>query len=96
MFTPLEITFTAVFIAFVAGILLSTEVKDWLRGVPSDVRKSIGDVETNVMAKVTAARAAVLLDLKAAVPAPAKAAAAPVVFPVNPLPAAAATGPTGA
>lgn len=57
----------AVLVAFIAGVVLSTKVKDWLQGVPSDFRSRLNDLEASVKAQVKAASAHVVADVKAKV-----------------------------
>lgn len=55
------------FAAFVVGVLFSTKIKDWLQGVPSELRSHLNDLETSIKAQVKAASAAVVADVKAKV-----------------------------
>lgn len=57
----------AVLAAFVAGVVLSTKVKDWLQGVPSELRSHLIDLEASIKAQVKAASARVVADVKAKV-----------------------------
>ena len=62
-FTSLEITVIVGVAAFVAGVVFSTKVKDFLKGVPGDVRTGLNGVEANVVANIKAAQARVIADL---------------------------------
>jgi hypothetical protein len=53
--------------AFGAGVYFSQRVKDWLAGVPSDLRAALKGVEADVQAKVKAAQADVVGKVIAAV-----------------------------
>jgi len=94
-FTSLLTDFNLVLIglaaAFVAGVLLSTKVKDYVKGVPSQARVAINNVEADALVKLKAAQASVLATLPGAAPAPKvalSAAAAPVqTFTAAPAPA---------
>lgn len=46
--------------AFGAGVFFSQKVKDWIGGVPSDLRSVLKGVEANVQAKVKAAQSEVV------------------------------------
>lgn len=45
------ISLIAPVVAFGAGVLLSQKVKDWVRGIPSDIRKQLNQVEQAALAK---------------------------------------------
>jgi hypothetical protein len=71
--------------AFVAGVLLSQKVKDYVKGVPAQARAAINNVEADALAKLKVAQADVLAKLPGAV-AP-KVAVAPAPAPAAPAPA---------
>ena len=76
----------------VLTLLFSTKIKDFLQGIPSDLRSDLSAAETATLSKIKAAQKAVIAEVT---PAP-----APVVKPAAPpVPAAPVvvglTGPTG-
>jgi uncharacterized BrkB/YihY/UPF0761 family membrane protein len=94
MFELSDFLFPAlVVIAFVAGVVLSTKIKDVFKGIPSDLRTALDSVEADAAnavksAKktvVTTAVASALTSVKVAAPA---AAAAPVAAAAPAAPAA--------
>lgn len=70
-FTGVEATLIAAAVAFVFGVLFSQKIKDWFKGIPSDVRTGLNQVETAVRAKLTAAHTAAVAPAVAAVVVPA-------------------------
>ena len=74
--TDFNLVLAGVAVAFVLGVLFSTKIKDWFKGIPSDVRAGLNQVETAVRAKLTVAHAAAVTPAIAAVAAPP---AAPVI-----------------
>ncbi len=74
--------------SFVAGVLLSTKIKDYVKGVPAAARVALNNVQADALAKIKAAQADVLAKLPGAPPAP-KVALAPAPAPA-PLPVATA------
>ena len=56
--------------SFVAGVLLSTKVKDKIAGVPAAARVAINNVQADALAKLKQAQADVLAKLPGAAPAP--------------------------
>lgn len=50
-------------IAFVAGVILSQKVKDWLAGVPADLRTGLKGVEKRVIQEAQAARMRIIAEL---------------------------------
>jgi hypothetical protein len=92
--TDFNLVLAGLVAAFIAGVLLSTKVKDIIKGVPSAARVAINNVEADALAKLKNAQTNVLATLPGAPPAP-KVALAPLPLPapapVAPVPAAAAT-----
>lgn len=52
---------------FLAGVALSQKVKDWLAGVPSELRTELNALEASVKGQVKSAQAAVVADVKSKV-----------------------------
>lgn len=57
----------AILAAFIAGVILSTKVKDWLQGVPGSLRTELNALELHVKAQVKGAQSAVVADIKSKV-----------------------------
>jgi hypothetical protein len=55
--TEFNIAAVLVVVAFILGVLFSTKIKDWFKGIPTDVRKGLTQVETAVRAKLSASHA---------------------------------------
>lgn len=53
-------------VSFVAGVFSSQRVKDWLSGVPGEMRSALRNVEAVALARAKAAQAGVMNDLKVA------------------------------
>lgn len=87
-FTDFELAIAVNAAVFVAGVLFSTKIKDFFKGIPSDLRTALNGVEKTTIANVKQAQAKVV----AALPQPALKPPAP---PVPPAPVVTATGPTG-
>lgn len=67
-------------VAFVAGVMLSTKVKDFIKGVPAELRAALSATEKAALAEVSAAKSAAIAKVTGAKVAVAPAApAAPVV-----------------
>lgn len=62
-FTTVQIVIITGAAAFIAGVFLSQKVKDWLAGVPTDLRSALKAVEGDALGRVKAAQAAVLADI---------------------------------
>lgn len=94
--TNLEITLAVGAAAFIAGVVFSQKVKDWFKGIPSELRSALKNVETDTLSKIKAAQATVLAELPK--PPAAKTAAPATAAPVIPAPApvAAAAAPAPA
>lgn len=75
--TELQFTLACSGAALIAGVVFSQKIKDWIAGVPGDVRAALKGVEADTVAKIAAARASVLVQLPA--PAPAKAPLQPTI-----------------
>jgi hypothetical protein len=88
--TDFNLVLAGLVVAFIAGVLLSTKVKDAIKGVPAAARVAINNVEADALAKLKNAQTNVLATLPGAAPAP-KVALAPVTTftaaPVAPAPA---------
>jgi hypothetical protein len=56
--------------AFGAGVVLSQKVKDYIKGVPSEARTALSNIEKNVLADVKQAQSDVIARLPGAAPAP--------------------------
>jgi hypothetical protein len=90
--TDLQIDLVVAAVAFVAGVVFSTKIKDWVKGVPAELRTALSGAETASLSAIETAQHDVLAKLLPA-PAVAKVAAAPVAkvaAPAAPAPAAAA------
>jgi hypothetical protein len=61
--TEFNIAFIVGFIAYVAGVLTSTKVKDWVKGIPAQARVALNNVEADAQAKLKKAQADVLAKL---------------------------------
>lgn len=73
-------------VIFLAGVFLSTKIKDWLKGIPADVRKALQEVEAATVERIATATSNVTSQLpKPTVAAPA---APAVVAPPAPPPSA--------
>lgn len=59
-FSTLQLVVLSSAAAFGAGVFFSQRVKDWIGGVPSDLRSVLKGVEANVQAKVKAAQSEVV------------------------------------
>ena len=77
LLTDFNLVLVALVVTFVADVLLSTKVKDLVKGVPAQARVAINNVEADALAKLKIAQADVLAKLPGAAPAP-KVALAPV------------------
>jgi hypothetical protein len=91
-----NLTLVASFATFVVGVVFSQKIKDWVSGVPAEVRAAMKGVEAAALGNVKVAQASVLAQLKTALPPlPTVTAAvtAPVVAPVAPAPAPAPATP---
>jgi hypothetical protein len=96
-FTTVQVVLISAGAAFVAGVVFSQRVKDWIKGVPTDLRKALKGVEGDVLDRVRAAQAEVVATLlqKTAQPAdkvalppdPQKPALVPAPAPLPPAPA---------
>jgi L-serine deaminase len=65
-FTDLNVVLVSVAVAFILGVLFSQKIKDWAKGIPTDVRTSLTSVETAVRAKLAASHATTLAPVKVA------------------------------
>ena len=52
--------------AFVLGVLFSQKIKDWFKGIPTDVRTGLTSVETAVRAKLAASHTTTLAPVQVA------------------------------
>jgi len=68
--TNLEINIIVGAVALIAGVLFSTKIKDWFKGIPSQLRAALNNVEADALAKVRGAQADVLAQIAPAAPAP--------------------------
>src|ERR1017187_3601466 len=91
--TDFNLVVASVAVAFVLGVLFSTKIKDWVKGIPSDVRAGLTQVETAVQAKLKAAHAAAVAPAIAAVAVPPAAPAAAVAAPTVAAPPAPVAAP---
>lgn len=66
-FTEVEWVLIASAVAFVCGVLFSQKIKDWFKGIPSDVRAGLTSVEVAVRAKLATSHAAAVAPAIAAV-----------------------------
>jgi len=48
---------------FVATLIFSTKIKDWFRGIPSDLRKGLNSIETAAITQVRTAQTQVVSSL---------------------------------
>ena len=74
-----EFTLAACFATFVATMVFSQKIKDWVNGVPADLRAGLTSVETKLKADVKAYQAQLIAKVNPpavapVVPAPPKAA----------------------
>ncbi len=65
-FTDFELITAGVLAAFVLGVLFSTKIKDWFKGIPTDVRAGLTGVEAAVRAKLTASHVTTLAPVQVA------------------------------
>lgn len=80
----------ALAVAFVLGVLVSQKVKDFLSGVPSELRAVLKSTEAAALNAVAAAKAKAVADVAkatSAMPAVVKPTAAPTAAPVAAAPA---------
>jgi small basic protein len=75
--TDFNLVIGALAVSFVSGVLLSTKVKDYIKGVPAAARAALDNVEADARAKLKAAQADVLAQLPGAVVAKVAAPATP-------------------
>ena len=68
--TDFNLVLAGLVVAFIAGVLLSTKVKDTIKGIPSAARAAINNVEADALAKLKNAQTNVLATLPGAAPAP--------------------------
>lgn len=68
--TDFNLVLAGLAVAFIAGVLLSTKVKDAIKGVPAAARTAINNVEADALAKLKNAQTNVLATLPGAAPAP--------------------------
>ena len=77
--------------AFAAGVIFSTKILDFIKGVPSEARAVLKSAESGIVAKLADAKAAVMVDIQnklGVAPTPAKIAVAPAAQPtLTPAPA---------
>lgn len=66
VFTEFELIVASGAVGLVLGVLLSTKIKDWFKGIPTDVRAGLTSVETAVRTKLTAAHTTTLAPVKVA------------------------------
>lgn len=90
--TNLEINLIVAAVSLLAGVLFSTKIKDWFKGIPASLRSALNGVEQDTLAKVKAAQAQIVSTLPAPPAADAKVALPPAVelapAPVTAAPAA--------
>jgi len=92
-FTDLQVPLIVAAVAFVAGVVLSTRVKDWFKGVPSELRTALNGAETSARAAIEQAQIDVLAKILPGAAQPkAPAPLAPTVT-LTPLAPVAAAGP---
>lgn len=53
----LNVTVVVGAVSFFAGVILSQKVKDWIKGVPNEVRSKLSAAETAVLAHIKASNA---------------------------------------
>lgn len=68
----LLVSFGAPLAAFLAGVLFSQKIKDWFKGIPSEVRATLNGVETSAVGTIKRAQSDVLSKIITALPAPTK------------------------
>lgn len=54
--------------SFLAGVIFSTKVKDWMKGIPAQARVALNNVEARALADVRHAQAEALARIPGAVP----------------------------
>ena len=67
--TDLELYLISSSASFVLGVIFSTKITDWFKGVPTTLRAALNSVEKDTVVKVKAAQAAVVASLPTASPA---------------------------
>lgn len=92
--TELQINLSIGCAAFIAGVVLSTKVKDYIKGIPAQARVALNNVEAKALADVRQAQATALAQIPGAVPVktPLPPSALPLA-PVAPAPAPVAASP---
>lgn len=59
-FSTLQLVILCSAATFIVGVIFSQKVKDWLAGVPSDLRSALKSVEADVLGKLKLAQADVV------------------------------------
>ena len=80
----------ALAVAFILGVLVSQKVKDFLKGVPSELRAVLKSTEAAALNAISSAKSKAVADVAkatSAMPAVAKPAAAPAAAPIAAAPA---------
>lgn len=62
-FTTVQLVVIVGTASFITGVFSSQKVKDWLAGVPSDLRSALKSVEGDALGRIKAAQVAVLNDI---------------------------------
>jgi len=62
-FTTVQLVVIVGAASFITGVFSSQKVKDWLAGVPSDLRSALKSVEGDALGRIKAAQVAVLNDI---------------------------------
>jgi hypothetical protein len=75
-FSDVQLVLIATTVGLVVGVVFSTKVTDWFKGIPAELRTSLNQVETATVAKVKVATAGVVATLPTVAP--------PVPKPVTP------------
>ncbi len=68
--TQVEIDIIISAVSLLVGVIFSTKIKDWFKGVPSSLRAALNNVEKDTVAKVQAAQAQIVAQLPGTPPAP--------------------------
>lgn len=66
----LNTTLVACVVVFVVTLVFAQKIKDWFRGVPSDVRAGLNEIEASVLGHLTATTKNIVAQVQNQLPAP--------------------------